>query len=83
MKIAAGPCLERIDFKGKPIRVDGERDDGIVTVIDASGLPETAFGGAVGFLNRESPASLPKDFTITGGVAEKGDGAGGRRQQRA
>ncbi|HJO05603.1 MAG TPA: right-handed parallel beta-helix repeat-containing protein [Acidobacteriota bacterium] len=66
IELAAGEYTERIDFRGKEIRVVGVGD---ATVIRGMGR-----GPVVRFSNREGPGSVLDSVVITGGIAKRGGG---------
>ena len=63
--VAAGTYFERIDFLGKAISVVGAGAEN--TVVDASSLDSTVYGGVVRFMSGEGPRSVLRGFTLTGG----------------
>lgn len=67
VKVAAGTYRERIDFKGKAIRLLGSGTE--ETVLDASSVQSFANGGVVTFETGESAASILDGFTLLGGRA--------------
>ncbi len=66
IELAAGDYGERIDFRGKAIRIVGA---GEATVIRGTGR-----GPVVRFSSREGPGSVLDSVVITGGVASRGGG---------
>ncbi len=66
IELSPGEYVERINFRGKAVRVKGSGD---ATVIRGKGA-----GPVVRFSSREGPDSVLDSVVITGGVARRGGG---------
>jgi len=66
IELVAGEHTERIDFRGKAVRLMGS---GETTVIRGTGR-----GPVVRFSSREGPGSVLDSLVVTGGIASRGGG---------
>lgn len=72
IEVDAGTYYERLDFKGKAIRVTGAGSAS--TTVDASRVGSVVSGGVVYFRSGETSHTVLSGFTITGGRTTKHGG---------